>query len=284
MYDRRDDVSDGDSSIVTVPGRSARFDGGVAVVTGAGHGLGAAIARELARDGCAVAVTDVDASAAEALANEIGGGAIALALDVRDRASVERAVAETVARLGEVSVLVNNAGINRVGPSERYPESDWCDVVEINLTGVFRCSQIVGARMLEADGGAIVNLASVQARTGSAGRAAYCATKTGVLGLTRALAVEWAGRGVRVNAVAPGYIATRLTRHAIESGLISERELLDRIPMGELGQAEHVARAVAYLASADAAYVTGTTLEVDGGYVAFGAPGPASRIPTGGGA
>ena len=102
-----------------------------------------------------------------------------------------------------------------------------------------------------------------------------------MLGLTRALAVEWAGRGVRVNAVAPGYIATRLTLDAIASGLISEQELLDRIPMGRLGEAEHVARAVVYLASPESAYVTGTTLEVDGGYVAFGAPGPASRIPTG---
>ena len=95
-------------------------------------------------------------------------------------------------------MLVNNAGVNRVGPSEHYAEADWCDLVDINLTGVFRCCQVVGARMLQGPGGAIVNLASVQARTGSAGRAAYCATKTGVLGLTRALAVEWAGRGVRV--------------------------------------------------------------------------------------
>ena len=263
-------------------GLRVKLAGGVAVVTGSARGLGAAIARELAAEGCAVAVTDVDGAAAAELADELGERAIALVLDVRDRGSIERAVAETVDRLGEISVLVNNAGVNRVGPSERYSEADWCDLVDINLTGVFRCCQVVGTRMLAGTGGAIVNLASVQARTGSAGRAAYCATKTGVLGLTRALAVEWAGRGVRVNAVAPGYIATRLTLDAIASGLISEQELLDRIPMGRLGAAEHVARAVVYLASPESAYVTGTTLEVDGGYVAFGAPGPASRIPTGG--
>ncbi len=252
----------------------------VALVTGGGRGLGAAIARALADEGCSVAVTDIDAETAVALADEIGGKAVGLHLDVRDRSSIEAAVSEAVARLGEISVLVNNAGINRVGPSETYDEAVWNDVVEVNLTGVFRCCQVVGARMLASGRGSIVNLASVHSRIASPGRAAYCATKTGLVGLTRALAVEWASRGVRVNAVAPGYINTRLTMDAIRSGLISESELLDRIPLGRLGTAEHVAKSVVFLASNDSAYVTGTTIETDGGYVAFGAPGPASRIPS----
>lgn len=251
----------------------------VAIVTGGGHGLGAAISRVLADEGCAVAVTDVQTSAAVACAGEIGGKAIGLHLDVRDRSSIEAAVSETMERLGEVSVLVNNAGINRVGPSETYDESLWDEVVEINLTGVFRCCQVVGARMLARGRGSIVNLASIHSRIASPGRAAYCATKTGLVGLTRALAVEWASRGVRVNAVAPGYIDTRLTRDAIASGLISEEQLLDRVPLGRLGTPEHVARSVLFLASWESEYITGTTIETDGGYVAFGAPGPASRMP-----
>ena len=256
-----------------------RFEQDVAIVTGGGRGLGAAIARALATEGCSVAVTDVDKEAAVALAGEIGGNAVGLYLDVRDRPSIEAALADAVERLGEISVLVNNAGINRVGPSEVYDEAVWNDVVEINLTGVFRCCQVFGTRMLAARRGSIVNLASVHSRIASPGRAAYCATKTGLVGLTRALAVEWASRGVRVNAVAPGYMNTRLTMDAIESGLISESELLDRIPLGRLGTPEHVARSVVFLASAESEYITGTTLETDGGYVAFGAPSPASRIP-----
>jgi len=134
--------------------------------------------------------------------------------------------------------------------------------------------------MLAAGRGSIVNIASTQARRASPGRAAYCASKSGLLGLTQALAVEWAARGVRVNAVSPGYMKTRLALDAIESGLIAESELLDRIPAGHLGEAEDVANAVVFLAAPESRYITGTAIEVDGGYAAFGAPGPAGRLPS----
>ena len=259
-----------------------RLTGETALVTGAARGLGAAISRALASEGCAVAAGDVDTAAAQDIAAELGERAIGVDMDVRDRDSVATAVARVVEQFGEITVLVNCAGVNHVGRSETFDEAVWSDILEINLSGAFRCSQIVGARMLTAGGGSIVNLASIQARRASPGRAAYCASKSGLVGLTQALAVEWAARGVRVNAVSPGYMKTRLALDAIQSGLISESELLDRIPVGRLGEPEDVARAVVFLASPESQYITGTTIEVDGGYAAFGAPGPASRLPSDG--
>ncbi len=239
--------------------------GAVAIVTGASRGLGAAIASALEVAGAAVARTDVSGTGIE--------------LDVRDRASVERAVTAVAAELGEPTVLVNNAGVNRIGPAETLDETLWAEVVDVNLGGAFRCSQVVGARMLAAGAGAIVNVASISGLVGMPGRAAYCATKAGLLGLTRALAVEWAARGVRVNAVAPGYVRTPMIENALAQGLLSEEALLERVPLGRLASPEEVAQAVVFLASPMAGYVTGQTLFVDGGWLAYGAPGPASSIP-----
>jgi 3-oxoacyl-[acyl-carrier protein] reductase len=239
--------------------------GEVAIVTGAAQGLGAAIADALAYEGARVARTDVEGTP--------------VGLDVTDRASVERAVQEVAATLGEPTILVNNAGINRIGPSETLEEERWRQVVDVNLTGTFRCSQVVGARMLAAGRGAIVNVASISARVGMPGRAAYCATKAAIVGLTRALAVEWAGRGVRVNAVAPGYVGTPMTAKAIAEGLLSGDEVAARTPAGRLAEPAEIAAAVVFLASAQAAYVTGQTLVVDGGYLAYGAPASAAAVP-----
>ena len=245
--------------------------GEVAVVTGAAQGLGAAIADALEAEGARVARTDLSRGT---------GTGVAYELDVTDRGSVDRALAEIAERLGEPTILVSNAGINRIGPSETLPEERWQEVVDINLTGAFRCAQAAGVRMLAAGRGSIVSVASISAFVGMPGRAAYCATKAGVVALTRVLAVEWAARGVRVNAVAPGYVGTPMIEQALEAGLLAADELADRTPFGRVASPAEIADAVVFLASPAARYVTGQTLVVDGGYLAYGAPGPATAVPT----
>jgi NAD(P)-dependent dehydrogenase (short-subunit alcohol dehydrogenase family) len=242
-----------------------RLDGEVAIVTGAAQGLGAAIAAALTAEGARVARTDLTGADFE--------------LDVTDRASVERAVSQVCDALGEPTVLVNNAGVNRIGPAEELPEERWLEVIGVNLTGAFRCCQVVGARLLAGGRGSIVNVASISAQVGMPGRAPYCASKSGLVGLTRALAVEWAARGIRVNAVAPGYARTPMVEHALEAGVVSEPEVLARTPAGRLAEPADVGNVVAFLASSEAAFVTGQTLVVDGGYLAYGAPGPVLGLP-----
>jgi len=243
----------------------ARLDGEIAIVTGAARGLGATLADVLEAEGARVART--------------GRSGAEFELDVRDRASVERGVEEVVRRLGTPTVLVNNAGINRIAPGEELGEEDWAAVVDTNLGGAFRCSQVVGRRMLEAGRGSVVNVASILALIGSPGRAAYCASKAGLAGLTRALAVDWSGRGIRVNAVCPGALRTPMFEKAVEEGLVDEQALLGRTPIGRLPTPADVGAAVAFLASEESRSITGQTLVVDGGFVVFGAPAPALAGP-----
>ncbi len=257
-----------------------RLEGEVAAVTGARHGIGEAIARALAEAGARVAVTHHDPSVAEALAVAIGPEHAGFALDVRSTASVDAAAAAVARRLGEPTVLVNSAGINRIGPAETFPDGDWNEVLDVNLTGLFRCCRAFGSRMLASGRGCIVNIASIIGpQVAMPGRAPYAASKAAIVGLTRVLGVEWAGRGVRVNAVLPGPVRTPMVERAIEDGFILEQEVIDRTPAGRFATPEDVARAVVLLCSADAGFVTGQTLVVDGGYTAYGAAHPATRLP-----
>jgi 3-oxoacyl-[acyl-carrier protein] reductase len=246
-----------------------KLAGRVAVVTGAGRGLGEAYARRLAEEGARVAVTDVDQQSVERVAAAIGDAARPFVLDVRSWESVREAASAVEATFGPVDALVNNAGISRLARSEELPEEWWDDVVDVNLSGTWRCCQVFGRRMVELGAGAIVNIGSVYSEVGNGGRIAYAATKTGVLGITRVLGVEWAPRGVRVNAVEPGYIDTPMTQLTLSTGADID-QMLHRIPAGRLGDADDVARVVAFLLSDEAAYVTGATLRVDGGHLSYG--------------
>ncbi len=242
-----------------------RLAGEVAIVTGATRGLGVVIADMLEAEGARVART--------------GRAGADVHLDVRDRASVERAVEEVTSTLGAPTVLVNNAGVNRIARAEDLSEEDWLEVLDTNLTGAWRCSQVVGRRMLTAGKGSIVNVASILAMFGSPGRVAYCASKAGLTGMTRALAVDWSGRGVRVNAVCPGAVRTPMLEKAAAEGLVDERAIAERTPAGRIAMPADVGRAVVFLASDDAQSITGQTLVVDGGFAVSGAPAPALAGP-----
>jgi NAD(P)-dependent dehydrogenase (short-subunit alcohol dehydrogenase family) len=252
--------------------------GEVAIVTGATSGIGEAIARELAGEGALVALGSRDVGRARKAAEAIGPDHLGVGLDVCSRASVDAAVAEVVARLGEPTILVNNAGVNRIGPSESLEEEDWAYVLDVNLMGAARCCQAVGARMLEQRRGVIVNVASVTGPfVGVPGRGPYGASKGGIAGLTRVLGVEWAPRGVRVVAIAPGPVRTPMVEQAIRDGIVVEDGIVDRTPAGRIAEPEDVARVVALLASPRAEFVTGAVLAVDGGYSVWGAAHSISR-------
>ena len=254
--------------------------GEVAVVTGARQGIGAAVARGLAEAGARVAVTHHDQAVADGLAAEMGPEHAGFALDVRSTDSVDAAAVAIAERLGEPTVLVNSAGINKIGPAESFTDADWNDILDVNLTGLYRCCRAFGARMLAAGRGCIVNIASIIGpQVGMPGRAPYSASKAGIVGLTRVLGVEWAGRGVRVNAILPGPVLTPMVERGIAQGAIVEQDVIDRTPAGRFADPEDVARAVVLLCSADAGFVNAQTFVVDGGYTAYGAAGPATNLP-----
>lgn len=245
----------------------------VALVTGAASGIGLAIARRLARAGYDIAIVDINAPGAKEAAKqlrEIGRRTAAIQCDVGDRVAVFRMAEEATRALGDIDVLVNNAGIARLGPLANFPEKEWRDLFRVNVDGVFFCCQAVLHGMMARRRGNIVNIASWNGKLGAPNFGAYSATKFGVIGLTQALARELASHGIRVNAVCPGIVAGTPMRAQVERdgqafGLPPSSERAKMIPLGRLASPEDIANSVAFLASDEAAYMTGQAINVTGG-------------------
>jgi NAD(P)-dependent dehydrogenase (short-subunit alcohol dehydrogenase family) len=249
-----------------------RFVNEVAIVTGAGNGIGKATALRLASEGASVAVGDLDLAAAQATVDAIttsGGQAMAVAVDVTARASVEAMVETVVARYGQVDVLCNIAGIAVGEPFLEVTDKNWQRTLDVNLTGVFLCSQVVARQMVAKNiAGRIVHMASTNGLVGEANLSHYNASKFGVVGLTMTMAIDLAPYNIRVNSVCPGLIKTRLTERSRNDPTWTG-EYLKKIPLNRFGEPDEVAAAVAFLASKDAGFITGHQLVIDGGQLTF---------------
>jgi 3-oxoacyl-[acyl-carrier protein] reductase len=239
-----------------------RLDGRAALVTGASGGIGAAIARTLHAQGAAVALSGTRRAALESLAAELGERAFVCPADLRDAAAADALVEVAEAAAGPLAVLVNNAGLTRDGLALRMGDADWQAVLEVDLAAPFRLARAALRGMLRRRAGRIVNISSIVGATGNAGQANYAAAKAGLIGMTKALAQEVASRGITVNAVAPGFVATAMTEKLTEQ---QRAKLTEAIPLGRIGRPDDVAAAVLYLASEEAGWVTGATLHVNGG-------------------
>ena len=233
-----------------------------ALVTGASGGIGGAIARALHAQGAAVGLSGTRVDALEALAAELKERAYALPADLSDPAAADALVRAAEAALGGVDILINNAGLTRDNLAVRMKDEDWQKVLDVNLTAAFRLSRACLRGMMKKRWGRIVSIASVVGATGNPGQANYAASKAGLVGMSKALAQEVASRNITVNCIAPGFIVTAMTEHLPEE---RRRKLVEIIPAGRLGVAADVAAAAVYLASEEAAYVTGQTLHVNGG-------------------
>ncbi|HEV8307517.1 MAG TPA: SDR family NAD(P)-dependent oxidoreductase [Methylomirabilota bacterium] len=252
-----------------------KLAGRVAIVTGSSMGIGEGMAAAFLREGARIIVNSREqkrADQAAARLAKIAGEAdrtLAVAADVSTREGVDRLVGEAVQRWGRLDIMVNNAGTSMIAPSAELSETDWRRTIDLNLTGAFFGCQASARVMLPKRSGSIINVGSILGQLGLPKRAAYCASKHGLIGLTKVLGTEWGRQGVRVNCINPGYIKTPMDVHDQAVGDYTDADITRRTPAGRFGSVEEIATVAVWLASDDAAYVTGTTVDVDGGWVAY---------------
>jgi NAD(P)-dependent dehydrogenase (short-subunit alcohol dehydrogenase family) len=251
----------------------------VAIVTGGANGIGWACAQRFARDGYSVVIADLNAQRSRERAHELGAAHLGVAADVAVEADVRALIDACVERYGRLDVLVNNAGnSDQPHPTVEQNVDAFDRLLGIHLRGTFVACREAGRVMLAQGSGAIVNLGSIAGLAGIPARNAYGAAKAGIAAMTRSLACEWARDGIRVNAVAPGYVATELVETLKRNGQMDVRSIEKRTPMGRLARPEEIANAIGFLASDAASYITGTVLSVDGGWHAYGAAGDQARM------
>ncbi|OOF54687.1 3-oxoacyl-ACP reductase [Rodentibacter genomosp. 2] len=238
------------------------MQGKIALVTGATRGIGRAIAEELVLKGAFVIGTATSEKGAETISAYLGEKGKGLVLNVADKASIETMLEQIKNDFGDIDILVNNAGITRDNLLMRMKDDEWFDIMQTNLTSIYHLSKAMLRSMMKKRFGRIINIGSVVGSTGNPGQSNYCAAKAGVIGFSKALAKEVASRGITVNVVAPGFIATDMTDVLTDE---QKSSILSNVPAGRLGEAKDIAKAAAFLASDEAAYITGTTLHVNGG-------------------
>jgi NAD(P)-dependent dehydrogenase (short-subunit alcohol dehydrogenase family) len=252
------------------------LSGRIALVTGAGSGLGLATARAFAREGARVMINDLREETARAAAAGLGSDHGAVGGDVSKEPDVDAMVQATLDRFGRIDILINNAGVpDSFAPTIEQPLSHWQRLIDIHLTGTYLVSKKVAPHMIAQGGGAMVNLSSIAGVVGLPVRTAYSAAKAGISMLTRVLGCEWGPHNIRVNAIAPGYILTPLTEGLMKEGRIAADVIRRRTPMGRMGRPEDIAEAMVFLCSDRARFITAITMPVDGGYCAWGAPSDA---------
>ncbi len=260
-----------------------RFENKVALVTGAGVGIGKAIALALAKEGADVIINDINGESANAAADEIkklGRQALLVIADVSSEDEVHNMVEKSIEAFGRIDILINNAGISdQIVPTLEQKVDRWQHLMDVHLRGCYLCSKETGKYMVEQRYGRIVNIASVVGLGGLPYRTAYGPAKAGIIMLTKNLAIEWARYNINVNSVSPGYILTEMVQKGIELGVADDKTVKRRTPMGRLGRTEEIAEPVLFLLSDAASFVNGANLPVDGGWTAFGSYGDAFEIP-----